>query len=148
MNHQSEPDTNKPNYIVYTDGGSRGNPGEAAYGFVVYDSERKIIKEQGTRIGINTNNVAEYSAIISALKWVSENSEIENPLVHVFMDSQLATMQLKGIWKIKNENIRNFFFTIKSLEQSIGGKISYTHIPREQNKEADKMVNLALDNKI
>lgn len=129
---------------IYTDGGSRGNPGQAAYGFVIYDSQKKVIYEEGKSIGINTNNVAEYSGIMEALRYVKKNI-LNTSLIEVFMDSQLATMQLLGKWKIKNENLRSLFFTIKTLEKEIGAKITYTHVRREFNKEADKLVNQALD---
>ena len=134
-------------FIIYCDGGARGNPGPAAYGFAVYDSSNKLLFEEGKAIGITTNNVAEYSAVAAALKYLSERSVVSSQLsiVTFFLDSQLVTEQLSGRWKIKNENLRNLFFTIRELEQKIGAKISYKHVFREQNKEADRMVNLALD---
>ncbi len=135
----------KPDLKIFTDGGSRGNPGPAAYGFVIYDSKNELLFEEGRIIGTNTNNVAEYSGVVGALKWVEENSDIEKPTIQFYLDSMLATMQLSNKWKIKNENLRNLFFTIKLLERSIGGKISYSHVRRENNKEADRLVNLALD---
>lgn len=135
-------------YKIYTDGGSRGNPGEAAYGFVISDSRNNILIEQGKKIGINTNNVAEYSGIMEALRWIEQNSKIDAPTIVFFMDSKLACEQLSGRWKIKSENLRSLYFTIKTLEQKIGGKITYSHVRREFNKEADRMVNLALDNLI
>lgn len=135
----------KPDYIINTDGGSRGNPGEAAYGFVVYDKDEKLIHEKGEKIGINTNNVAEYMGVISALKWIKENSKIQNPNIFFFLDSELVTSQLNGVYKVKNENLRNLFFTAKSLIEEIHGNVKFTAIRRESNKEADRMVNLALD---
>ncbi len=135
----------KVDYIIYTDGGARGNPGPAAYGFVVYDGEKNLIFEEGKTIGVDTNNVAEYSGVVAALKWIEQKSKIEKPNVQFFLDSQLVTMQLLEKWKIKNENLRSFFHTIKTLEQKIGGDVSYSHIRREENAEADKMVNMALD---
>lgn len=135
-------------FTIYTDGGSRGNPGPAAYGFVIYDSEMNLVYEEGKAIGNTTNNVAEYSGITEALKWLDQNRKIDKPSIKVFMDSQLAVMQLSGFWKIKNENIRNFSFTIKVLEKKLGGNISYSHVRRELNKEADRLVNLALDSLI
>ena len=134
--------------IIYTDGGSRGNPGPAAYGYVIYDSDKNVLHEEGKAIGVNTNNVAEYSGIVESLKWVQENiskNQEEKIDIQFFMDSQLAAMQLSGLWKIKNENLRNLFFTIKILERNVGGKITFSHVRREQNKEADRLVNLALD---
>ena len=135
----------KSDFTIYTDGGSRGNPGKAAYGFVVYDSSGKLKFSEGKTIGIDTNNVAEYSAVVAGLKWIEQNSKIQNPNIHFCLDSQLAVMQLSGVWKVKNENLRGLYYTIKQLEQKVGGKISYQHVRREQNQEADRMVNLALD---
>lgn len=133
-------------FKIFTDGGSRGNPGPAAYGFVIYDSKGKLLVEEGRVIGINTNNVAEYSGIIAALKWVEQNSKIENPHITFFMDSMLAVEQLNGRWKIKNENLRSLYYTIKVQEKKLNGNVTYTHVRREYNKEADAQVNVALDN--
>lgn len=135
-------------FKIYTDGGSRGNPGEAAYGFVIYDSKNSKLYEEGKRLGIQTNNFAEYSGIKEALKWIENNSKILNPRIKVFMDSKLAVEQLSGHWKIKNETLRNLFYTIKEIEHEIDAKINYSHVFREYNKEADSIVNLALDGKI
>ncbi len=141
----------KQTLIIYTDGGSRGNPGYAAYGFVVYDENKNLLSEVGKNIGIQTNNVAEYSAILQALKWVelqtTNNLQLKTD-IRFFMDSKLACEQLSGRWKIKNENIRGFAYEIKKMENKLGANVTYTHVPREQNKEADRMVNLALDNLI
>lgn len=134
------------NLIIYCDGGSRGNPGEAAYGFVVFNKNLKI-HEEGKRLGVQTNNFAEYSAVINALKWVSINKKSFDQIIF-FLDSKLVVEQLSGRWKIKNENLRNLYHTIKTLELSFNTKITYSHIPREQNSEADRMVNLALDNSV
>lgn len=135
-------------YTIYADGGARGNPGPAAYGFVIYEKGSKVF-EEGKTLGIQTNNYAEYSAVIAALKYVSQLSSLNSHLsIQFFLDSQLVTEQLSGRWKVKNENIRNLFHTVKILEQKIGGRTIYKHILREQNKEADRMVNLALDGEI
>ena len=129
---------------IYCDGGSRGNPGHAAYGFVVLQ-HGKTIYEEGKKIGHNTNNVAEYSAVIGALKHLlSMNYNLSS--IKFFLDSKLVVEQLSGRWKIKNENLRSLHHTIKTLELSLSKKITYAHIPREKNTEADRMVNLALDN--
>lgn len=137
--------TAHPEIIVYTDGGSRGNPGKAAYGFVIYDKEKKPIYSEGKYIGITTNNVAEYSAVLKSLEWLRDQ---QYPLTHIdfFMDSQLVAYQLQGKWKIKNESMRGFVYSIKKLIDELHVHASYTPIPREQNKEADAMVNIALDN--
>lgn len=139
--------TNTTHLTIYGDGGSRGNPGEAAYGFVILRGDEVIYKE-GKKIGINTNNVAEYSAVIESLRYLVNNKNIEFDEINFFLDSKLVVEQMCGRWKIKNEILRNKFFTVRSLEKTLNTKITYEHIPREQNKEADRMVNLALDNQI
>lgn len=126
---------------IFTDGGSRGNPGQAAYGFVI-KTDGKIIKRGFGAIGIATNNTAEYTAVIEALKLLeSENTKDE---LNFFIDSLLVVSQLSGKFKVKNAAIRDLVVKVKELETSFK-KITYTHIPREQNKEADALVNLALD---
>ncbi|RJQ28089.1 reverse transcriptase-like protein [Candidatus Parcubacteria bacterium] len=142
------------NISIFTDGGSRGNPGEAASAFIIYDDDNNIVYKEGKRIGQGTNNEAEYKAVIFALKWISENLEVSNN-INFFLDSELVASQLSGKYKVKSENIRNYFFSARLLEDKVSPphsepktKIIYTAIRREQNKEADKLVNLALDNKI
>jgi len=135
----------KSSYIIYTDGGSRGNPGQAAYGFIVYDHENTVIFEQGKRLGIATNNVAEYMGILSALEWVVENSGNDLQELSFFMDSQLAVMQLSGIYKIKNPTLYSLAKKIEGITRALPCPTTYTHVRRENNKEADRLVNEALD---
>jgi len=135
------------NYTIYADGGARGNPGPAAYGFVIYDEQGSKIYEEGRAIGKTTNNVAEYSGVVAALKWIISSIQYPVSSIQFFLDSQLVAEQLSGGWKIKSENLRNLFFTIKDLEQKIGAKVTYSNVPREQNREADRLVNATLDNK-
>lgn len=130
--------------IIFCDGGSRGNPGEAAYGFVAYDKSKNIIHEEGKKLGIQTNNFAEYTAVIRALEWFLKNTRSEKQ-IDFFLDSKLVVEQLSGNWKIKSENIRALFIKVKNLERLLSAKISYTHVRREKNTEADRMVNFALD---
>jgi ribonuclease HI len=132
---------------IFTDGGSRGNPGESALGTYIETEDGQEIISIGKRLGITTNNIAEYSAIREGLSWVFENlSDFENlQRVNFYMDSNLAVQQLNGIFKIKNPGLREIFFEIKGLENQIKIPIYYTHIPREKNKKADRLVNLALD---
>jgi len=129
---------------VYCDGGARGNPGPAAYGFVVKDKNRTF-KEGSGYIGNTTNNVAEYTAIVKALDWLKENHKGKD--LDFYLDSQLAASQLSGIYKVKNPNMRNFLVEIRILESNFG-QISYNHIPRADNAEADRLVNEALDQKL
>ena len=150
---------NESNLTVYCDGGARGNPGPAAYGFVIFNEHDSKIYEEGKAIGETTNNVAEYSGVVAALKYVLSMKPARHATqgvaggykvlsIKFFLDSQLVAEQLSGRWKIKNENLRNLFFTIKELEQKIGAKFTYSNVPREQNGEADRLVNAALDEKM
>lgn len=132
-------------YVVFCDGGSRGNPGEAAYGFVVKNSLGSVIYQEGKRLGIQTNNFAEYTAVIQALQYLLKNTQ-NAVAISFFLDSKLAVEQLSGKWKIKSESIRGLYYSVKTLERSFSIPVSYTHVPRERNTEADAMVNQALDN--
>ncbi len=136
---------NNYDYTIYTDGGSRGNPGPSAYGFVIYDKDLNILREEGRVIGISTNNIAEYMGVVSALRWVLLNNRISNPSIQFFLDSTLVTNQMEGRFKIKNEKLRELFYTAKEIEKKIDGKITYTAVRREKNREADRLVNKALD---
>lgn len=135
---------------IFTDGGSRGNPGESALGVYIESIEGKEIISIGKRLGVTTNNVAEYSAIREGLNWLLDSIKDFEDLkkINFFMDSNLAVSQLNGIYKIKNANLRELYFDIKTLEAQVKIPITYTHVPREKNKKADRLVNLALDNKL
>ncbi|MBI4029534.1 MAG: ribonuclease HI family protein [Candidatus Blackburnbacteria bacterium] len=132
------------NLKVFSDGGARGNPGPAASAFVVKDFQNNIIFKNAKKIGNTTNNIAEYTAVVMAMDWLVENKK-ENLAVNFFLDSQLVVNQLKGLFKIKNENLRRLVLLIKQQEVKLKGQVTYQHIPREKNKEADLLVNKALD---
>ena len=134
--------------ITYTDGGSRGNPGEAALGVVICGEKGNILKEYGERLGIKTNNEAEYAAIVSALKRIKAmigKEKAKKTEVEMRMDSELAMRQLTGVYKIESEKIVPLFVAVWNLRLDFA-KVSFNHVPREKNQEADKMVNEALDN--
>ena len=134
-------------FIIYTDGASRGNPGPASYGFTISDETGKLLHEEGEYIGKTTNNVAEYTAVIAVLKLVKEKYGDRSPLqIDLFADSKLVAEQLSGRYKIKHPNLKPLFDQIKILEMELGF-ISYTHIPRDKNTEADRLANKALDNR-
>lgn len=133
--------------IVFGDGGSRGNPGEAAYGFVISNQDSELIYKEGKRLGITTNNVAEYSAVVNALRWIIENAPHVSR-IHFFLDSLLVASQLSGRFRIKHPAMRELFIAAKQLESQLQAEITYTQVPRNENKKADKMVNDALDGKI
>jgi len=133
------------NLTIFTDGGSLNNPGQAAYGFLIYDG-KKLLYKQNERIGIASNNVAEYTALIQALMYVRDNlkSEIEN--IQVYADSLLMVNQVKGLYKVKNADIRPLHSHVKMLEMEIGMVIRYTHVLRDKNAEADTLVKGVLMN--
>lgn len=128
---------------VFTDGASRGNPGPAAYGFVIQDGQDHILHQGGGFIGFTTNNVAEYTAVMEALKLVKE--KFESALeIELFADSLLVAKQLTGVFKLKNPRLKKLFDQIKILELEVG-RVFYNHIPRSQNSLADSLANKALD---
>ena len=140
-------------FFINTDGGSRGNPGPAAIGVVFSDEKEKVFHDYKEYIGIGTNNEAEYRAIIKALeilsksKWFADNNSVEHGVV-CRLDSQLVVEQLNGNYKIKQEHIRGFVDQIFRLTKEFKIDLKFIHIPREENKLADKLVNEALDEKL
>lgn len=132
--------------IIYTDGASRGNPGPASYGFTI-SSEDKLLYEEGRYIGITTNNVAEYTAVLEAFKKVKELFAAEPVNVELFADSKLVIEQLSGRYKIKSPHLKPLIEQIKLLSWDLGGVI-HGHVPREKNAEADRLANQALDNRV
>lgn len=135
------------NIKVFTDGGARGNPGPSAIGVYVTDLGGKKIAGFGKKIGIATNNVAEYTAVIEALDWIIENKKDfdRDAKIHFFLDSKLVCSQIIGIFKVKNSNLRNLLLLVRDREAQISFPIYYKHIFREKNTKADKFVNEALD---
>lgn len=133
--------------IIYTDGGSRGNPGPAAIGFVFCNQKKQVIKKHSQYLGKATNNVAEYQAVIFALKKfkvlfgkkLAKKTEIE-----LRSDSELLIRQLNGEYKILDSKIQPLFLEIWNLRLDFK-KVKFKLIPRKRNKEADNLVNEVLD---
>jgi len=136
---------------VFTDGGSKGNPGPSSIGGVGYIDGKKIFDFKKS-IGIATNNDAEYQALIEALEKIrSTNIEIRNnsqnlnfknvKQIQFFSDSRLMVNQVKGLFKVKNGRIKEYILIIRGLEQEINLPITYQYVPREENVESDKLVN-------
>jgi len=133
--------------IIYTDGGSRGNPGPAGIGAVFCNEKGAVIKEYSDFIGKATNNEAEYRAAIFALKKfkhffskkIAKQSEVE-----MRVDSELLAKQLNGFYKIENSKIQPLFLELWNLRLDFA-KVKFKHIKREKNKKADQLVNNALD---
>jgi len=132
--------------LIYSDGGARGNPGPAGIGVIIkLKTQSAKLKTLSKYIGETTNNQAEYRAVIEALSWVVENYQDKDIAVECFLDSELIVEQLNQRYKIKNEGLKPLFWQVRELVMKLGGKISFQYIPREQNKEADRLVNRAID---
>jgi len=136
--------------IIYTDGGSRNNPGPAGAGVVIVDGRGNSIKEISEFLGVRTNNWAEYEAIIlglQALKKIFGKEKLKSMLVEVKTDSELVARQLSGKYQIKEETLFPQFIKVWNMKVSDVPNIIFTHIPREKNKKADELANLAMDEK-
>lgn len=133
---------------VFTDGGARGNPGPAATGVYISDENNKQVGGFGKLLGVATNNVAEYKAVIQALDWIIENKKLlsENAKINFFLDSKLVCSQVIGLFKVKNLALKDLLLDIRDREGQICLPMYYKHIPREKNINADAYVNQALDN--
>ena len=131
-------------FNIHTDGGSRGNPGPAAVGVVVQDEAGQVIHQFGLTIGVTTNNVAEYQAVIQALEWANQQA-VKPDQINFWLDSALVVHQLQGHWKIKENHLLSLAARVHQLEDKLGIAPIYTAIPREKNAAADAMVNQALD---
>ena len=133
--------------IIYTDGGSRGNPGLAGMGVVIANEKGKMVKEYSGFLGVKTNNEAEYEAVIFGLKKIKAllgKEKIKNTEIEFRLDSQLIARQLNGEYKIEEEKLFPLFIKIWNLKMDFG-PIKFSEIPREQNKEADRLANEAMD---
>ncbi len=129
---------------INTDGGSLHNPGPAACSFVVKHSNT-VIAEGSFFLGTQTNNIAEYSAVVKALEWALAFKEKKALLSISFIcDSLLLVNQLNGVYKVKNAKMRELVFIVRALEQEVGVPISYKHVLREHNQEADTLVKKCL----
>mgnify|MGYP001573614027 CR=1 FL=1 len=138
---------NSEKIIIYADGGSRGNPGSAGIGVFITNEKGKMIKEYSSFLGVKTNNEAEYESVILGLQKIKSllgKENIKSADIEVRIDSELVARQLGGVYKIENEKLAPLFLKIWNLKMDFG-KIIFKHIPREQNKEADRLANEAMD---
>ncbi|MFH1552683.1 MAG: ribonuclease HI family protein [Candidatus Omnitrophota bacterium] len=126
---------------IFADGGSRGNPGPAAVGVVLFDEKGKKVEEVSRYIGSATNNVAEYLAVIYGLQ-EAVYRKARNVILNI--DSQLVARQLKGEYRVKDQNIRKFFDLALNLFRGFDN-VEIREIPREENKDADSLVNRAIN---
>ncbi len=124
-----------------TDGGARGNPGPAAYAYVLEDEHGDVLVAHGEAIGVATNNVAEYSALVAGLE---KAVELHVGELEVVSDSELMVKQMRGEYKVKNEALRELSLRAGRLARELG-ELTYTAVRREHNKLADQLVNEALD---
>jgi len=131
-------------FKIYTDGASRGNPGEAGVGVAIYDEkDNRTLVEIGEYIGVTTNNVAEYTALIRGLQAATK---MHNGKIEIYADSELMIKQMKGEYKVKNEGLRPLYQQARALVAEFAA-CSFNHIPREKNKRADQLANQGIDNK-
>ncbi len=127
--------------IAYIDGASRGNPGPASYGVVIQDSQGKTLEELSEYLGEATNNVAEYSALVAALEYASSR---QCRKLKIFCDSELVARQMQGRYRVQSPGLKPLFDRARSLAARIA-QFTIQNVPRERNREADRLANQALD---
>lgn len=134
---------------VYTDGGARGNPGPAGYGVVVSDQNQQILYQESKYLGVQTNNVAEYSALLAAVSWIVKNSSrFSLSKIIFYSDSQLLIRQVEGSYKVKAIHLKPLHSAVTALLSSLTVLYQFKNIPREKNQLADELANLAMDRKL
>jgi ribonuclease HI len=126
---------------AYIDGGARGNPGPAGYGVYIQGPDGSPIDELHGGLGIATNNVAEYSGLLAALHWAAEHGHRQ---IHIRADSELLVKQMRGEYKVKNPGLKPLFLQACALIRRIGD-VSFEHVRREFNTDADRLSNLGMD---
>jgi ribonuclease HI len=126
---------------AYIDGGSRGNPGPAGYGVQIVGDDGVVVAELYGSLPNATNNVAEYNGLLAALAWAVEKGQ---PGLHIRSDSELLVKQLRGEYRVKNPGLHPLYQDARALIARIG-RVTFEHVRRELNKEADRLANLAMD---
>jgi ribonuclease HI len=126
---------------AYFDGGARSNPGPAGYGVYIVDDGGTVLAELHGALGIATNNIAEYRGLIAALQWAVDNNVTE---ITVKGDSLLIIEQMRGNYKVKNEGLKPLHMQARMLVMQVGN-VKFAHVPRDQNKDADRLSNVAMD---
>ena len=126
---------------LFTDGGARGNPGPAAFAYVLEAEDGTVLAAHGEAIGVATNNVAEYRALVAGL---AKAAELQVPELEVVSDSELLVKQMQGVYRVKNEALRELSLEAARHARKVGN-VTYTAVRREENKLADRLVNDALD---
>jgi ribonuclease HI len=135
-------------FIIHTDGGARGNPGPAGIGIYITDVHGKVVKEISEYIGETTNNQAEYQAALRAIEsaqaMLDGQGSAKDAELEFYLDSELVVRQLNREYKVKNKELAPLFIKIYNLSQQFK-KVTFTHVFREHNQEADRLVNEAID---
>ena len=126
---------------AYFDGGARKNPGPAGYGVHIVDDQGTVLAELHGSLGISTNNIAEYRGLIAALQWAVDNNVTQ---LTVKGDSLLIIEQMRGNYKVKHEGLKPLYLQARMLVMQIGD-VRFAHVPREQNKDADRLSNIGMD---
>jgi ribonuclease HI len=126
---------------LWTDGGARGNPGPAAFAYVLEAADGTVLEARGEAIGTATNNVAEYSALVAGLRGAAAVGVRE---LEVRSDSELMVKQMRGEYRVKNRDLQTLFLDASRAARDVGS-VTYTHVRREHNELADRLVNEALD---
>ena len=126
---------------AFFDGGARQNPGPAGYGVFIVDDQGTVLAELHGSLGIATNNIAEYHGLIAALQWAVDNNITE---ITIKGDSLLIVEQMRGNYKVKNEGLKPLHMQARLLVMQIGN-VQFQHVPREQNKDADRLSNVGMD---
>jgi ribonuclease HI len=127
--------------VAYIDGGSRGNPGPAGFGVRLEEENGAVVEELHGALGRATNNVAEYNGLLAALRWAVDRGRTT---VHVRSDSELLVRQMRGEYRVKNPGLRPLYREASALVARIG-HVTFEHVPRSENADADRLANLAMD---
>jgi ribonuclease HI len=126
---------------AYIDGGARGNPGPAGYGVCIQGADGAALDELHGGIGIATNNVAEYNGLLAALRWATQHG---HRTIHIRADSELLVKQMRGEYRVKNEGLKPLFLQACALIRGLHG-VTFEHVRRDMNKDADRLSNLGMD---
>jgi len=127
--------------VAYIDGGARGNPGPAGYGVRIEDEQGALINEFSGFLGSATNNVAEYNGLLAALKYAQQNGHRR---VHIKSDSELLVKQMRGEYRVKNPGLQPLHQQARAIVLGLD-RVTFEHVRREHNKDADRLANLAMD---
>lgn len=130
---------------IYTDGGSRNNPGPAGAGVWIKNNRTQETLSLAVFLGKKTNNEAEYLGLLAALKWLEQTNLPEESLVQFYLDSKLVTEQIQGHWKVRQEHLQKLVGRCHQLMEALPYSLTFSHVKREKNKKADSLANLAMD---